>query len=483
LRWEFRRYSPYLVAFGAMGIVVAIRVLIPDSYYHNSPFLLALGAVVLTSIYGGTLPGLVCTGVALILAAWRQSSGFVAEDLFAAALFCPLAITIACSGGWLRRSRARAAAAVEHLREREAHLQSILDTVPDAMIVIDERGSVQSFSKAAERMFGWTAGEAIGRNISMLMPSPDREAHNSYLARYLETGEQRVIGKGREVLGRRKDGSIFPMELHVGETRSHRCYFTGIIRDLTARNESEARLRELQSELTHVARFSAMGEMASTLAHELNQPLSAIANYLKGGILLLRNDDPDLPRTIDAIDKAADQALRAGQIIHRLREFVGRGEIDKRIESLSQLIDEAIALTMVGPKSAGVRIQRHLDPALDAIFADRVQIQQVMLNLIRNSVDAMEQAPRQELTVSTRLADGDFVLVSFTDTGTGLRQEVSARLFQPFITTKPQGMGVGLSISREIIKGHGGRIWAENNPVGGATFHFTLPLATELEHA
>jgi two-component system sensor kinase FixL len=332
-------------------------------------------------------------------------------------------------------------------------------------------------------MFGWTAGEAIGRNVSMLMPSPDREAHNSYLARYLVTGEQRVIGKGREVLGRRKDGSILPMELHVGETRSHHYYFTGIIRDLTARNAAEAHLRELQSELTHVARFSAMGEMASTLAHELNQPLSAIANYLKGGILLLRNAEPDLPTTIDAINKAADQALRAGQIIHRLREFVGRGEIDKRVESLSQLIDEAIALTLVGSKSARVRIQRDLDPALDAVVADRVQIQQVMLNLIRNSVDAMEHTPRQELTVSTRPADDDFVLISFTDTGIGLRQEVSARLFQPFITTKPHGMGVGLSISREIIRGHGGRIWAENNPAGGATFHFTLPLATELEHA
>jgi two-component system sensor kinase FixL len=224
-----------------------------------------------------------------------------------------------------------------------------------------------------------------------------------------------------------------------------------------------------------------MGEMASTLAHELNQPLSAIANYLKGAILLLRSDTPDLPRTIDAIDKASDQALRAGQIIRRLREFVGRGEIDKRVESLSQLIDEAIELTMADPRSVSVRITRDLNPAADAVFADRVQIQQVMLNLIRNSVDAMENAPRQELVVSTRRTDDDFVLVSITDTGMGLRQEVSARLFQPFITTKPNGMGVGLSISREIIKGHGGRIWAENNAAGGATFHFTLPLATELE--
>src|SRR6185437_9467868 len=207
------------------------------------------------------------------------------------------------------------------LREREAHLQSILDTIPDAVVVIDERGLVQSFSAAAERLFGWSAPEVIGRNVNMLMPSPYREAHDSYLARYMRTGERRIIGIGRVVVGLRRDGSTFPMELSVGEIKvaSHR-FFTGFVRDLTERQQTEARLQELQSELVHVSRLTAMGEMASALAHELNQPLSAIANYLRGSRRLLEKGDPaDLPRLAEALDRAGDQALRAGDVIHRLR--------------------------------------------------------------------------------------------------------------------------------------------------------------------
>ena len=171
---------------------------------------------------------------------------------------------------------------------REAHLQSILDTVPEAMIVIDERGFIQSFSSAAERLFGCQAAEVIGRNVSILMPTPYRENHDGYLLRYMTTGERRIIGIGRVVVGQRKDGSTFPMELAVGEMKSgDQRYFTGFIRDLTERQQTEARLQELQSELVHISRLTAMGEMASTLAHELNQPLSAIANYLKGSRRLL----------------------------------------------------------------------------------------------------------------------------------------------------------------------------------------------------
>ena len=176
-----------------------------------------------------------------------------------------------------------AAISTQDLIAREAHLKSILDTVPDAMIVIDPRGIVQSFSSAAERLFRYTAGEVIGKNIKMLMPQPYRDGHDGYLKRYAETGERRIIGVGRVVVGERKGGSTFPMELSVGEMRSsNKTYFTGFIRDLTERQNTETRLQELQSELVHISRLTAMGEMASTLAHELNQPLSAIANYLKG---------------------------------------------------------------------------------------------------------------------------------------------------------------------------------------------------------
>jgi len=369
----------------------------------------------------------------------------------------------------------------QDLASREAHLTSILETVPDAMIVINERGIVQSFSVAAERLFAYGPNEVIGKNIKMLMPSPYRENHDGYLERYLRTGERRIIGIGRVVVGERKDGSTFPMELSVGEMRSaDERYFTGFIRDLTERQRTEARLQELQTELVHISRLTAMGEMASALAHELNQPLSAIANYLKGAkrILESRADD-DSAMVRGAMDKAAEQALRAGQIIRRLRDFVARGESERRVESINKLIEEASALALVGAKEHGVRVRLQVDPAHDMILADKVQIQQVLLNLFRNAIEAVTQGERRELIVSTKPSGSGMVEVSVADTGPGISPDVAPQLFQPFITTKAQGMGVGLSISRTIIEAHGGQIWTEPNPGGGAIFRFTLRALTK----
>jgi two-component system sensor kinase FixL len=364
---------------------------------------------------------------------------------------------------------------------REAHLKSILDTVPEAMIVIDERGIVQSFSTAAERLFGYTAAEALGKNVKLLMPSPYRESHDSYLERYLRTGERRIIGIGRVVVGERKDGSTFPMELAVGEMRSsNQRFFTGFVRDLTERQKTEARLQELQSELVHISRLTAMGEMASALAHELNQPLSAIANYMKGSRRLLENRADDQSALLrDAMDKAAEQALRAGQVIRRLRDFVARGESERRVENVKKMVEEASALALVGAKDHGVRVRFEFHPAVNLVLADKVQIQQVLLNLIRNAIEAMEESPRRGLVVSTQPAADDMVEIIVADTGSGISSEMSAQLFQPFVTTKRHGLGVGLSISRTIVEGHGGRIVVEPNPGGGTVFRFTLRAVTE----
>ena len=340
---------------------------------------------------------------------------------------------------------------------------------------------MQSFSVAAERLFGYGPNEVIGKNIKMLMPSPYRESHDGYLERYLRTGERRIIGIGRVVVGERKDGSTFPMELSVGEMRSaDKRYFTGFIRDLTERQRTEARLQELQTELVHISRLTAMGEMASALAHELNQPLSAIANYLKGAKRLLESRTDDNSKMVSgAMDKAAEQSLRAGQIIRRLRDFVARGESERRVESINKLIEEASALALVGAKEHGVRVRLQIDPAHDLILADKVQIQQVLLNLFRNAIEAVTQSERRELLVSTKPSGSGMVEVSVADTGPGISPDVASQLFQPFVTTKPQGMGVGLSISRTIIEAHGGQIWTEPNPGGGAIFRFTLRALTK----
>ena len=228
-----------------------------------------------------------------------------------------------------------------------------------------------------------------------------------------------------------------------------------------------------------MSRLTAMGEMASALAHELNQPLSAIANYMTGSRRLLEaRKDRESATVREALEKAAEQSQRAGQIIRRLRDFVARGETERRPENLQKLIEEASALALVGAKEQGVRVRLHFDASIDAVMVDRVQIQQVLLNLMRNALEAMASVPKRELTVSTRASNSSVVEISVSDTGTGISPDIASRLFQPFVTTKVQGMGLGLSISRTIIESHGGEITVQPKDGGGTLFRFTLRLAT-----
>jgi two-component system, LuxR family, sensor kinase FixL len=372
-------------------------------------------------------------------------------------------------------------AARRELRSRDAHLSLILDTVPDATVVIDMRGIILSFNKAAVRQFGYAEGEVVGQNIKMLMPEPYQAHHDGYIQRYLDTGERRIIGIDRIVVGRRKDGSTFPMKLAVGEMESGgKKFFTGFIRDLTERAESEARLEQIQGELARLARLNELGEMASTLAHELNQPLSAIANYVQGCIRLLKNTDDALAvRMREALEETARQSLRAGQIIRHLREFVTRGETEKKPEDLNQLIEEAGALALVGSRELGVRTVFDFKADQKQFLVDRVQIQQVLINLMRNAMDAMKESDRRELVIQTAPHGADEVMVEISDTGPGVPEEVVNQLFQPFVTTKPGGMGIGLSISKRIIEAHGGELTMRRNEQGGASFRFTLPAVKE----
>jgi two-component system sensor kinase FixL len=478
-RWVWRAY---VVAIAAALLGVAARQPFADALGEREIFLFFVPAVVLGSAVGGAGPGLAAAAIGLVAGMMIIAPGLDWADGVVVSVYLVQAIGIVIAGCWLQRIRGRAEEVTLDLSRREAHLRSILDTVPDGMVVIDKHGQIQSFSSAAERLFGWSAGEAIGQNVKVLMPTPYREAHDAYLGHYLTTGERRIIGVGRLVVGERRDGSTFPIELSVGEMiSSGQQYFTGFIRDLSERQQTEARLQELQSELVHMSRLTAMGEMASTLAHELNQPLTAIANYLKGSRRLLTANEIDRAMLGDALDKANEQALRAGQIIRRLRDFVARGETERQIEHLPKLIEEAAALALVGAKEHGVRTRFKIDPGVEQVLADKVQIQQVILNLIRNALEAMAGVPGRELVVSTAIQDEDMAVISVRDTGSGISPEVADRLFQPFVTTKSEGMGVGLSICRTIVEAHGGKIWVEPTPGGGATFRFTLKLAMKEE--
>lgn len=466
--------TAYLAALAAVMATAVARLYLPAAFTAPSSFLLFVPAVLVSAALGGLGPGAFATTFAWASVWWvTREIPFNLVSGLCAAIFLSVGFGMAVGGGWFHAARRREAAVNDHLR-------SILDTVPDGVVVIDRDGLMTSFSPAAERMFGWTAAEVLGKNVGLLMPEPHATAHDDHIQRYHRTGDKRIIGVGRVVVGLRKDGSTFPMELAVGETKGPMPSYTGFIRDLTQSQETETRLQELQNELVHVSRLTAMGEMASTLAHELNQPLSAIANLLTGSRRLIdRGREADQAKVRDAIDRAAAQALRAGEVIHRMRDFVRRGASERVDESLSKLIEEASALALIGERDRQVDVRLSLDPAADAVYADRVQVQQVLLNLIRNGIDAMQEngARRKALTITSAVTDQGWSQVSVADTGPGIAPEVLERLFQPFMTTKPQGMGVGLSISRSIIEAHGGRIWAEANPGGGALFRFTLPPA------
>lgn len=362
-------------------------------------------------------------------------------------------------------------------------LLAVMDAAIDAVVLIDHTGHIQAMNRAGDRLFGWAAGELLGRNVNVLMPEPDRSAHDGYLARYLATGESRIIGVGRELRAQRRDGSIFPAHLSVGRVAgTDPPQFVGFIRDITAQHQAltdvQEEARRAGNRLMHVSRMATMGEMAAGIAHELNQPLTAIANYAHAAERFLTQPDPDLEEVREAVREIAGEALRAGAIIRQLRRMVRGGEDTRENISVNEIVEELRLLTVADARVHGARIHFDLQPDLPQVCAHRMQITQALLNLIRNALEAPGgKATAREVHVRSRLTAAGDCEISVSDNGPGVTPEIRDQMFDPFRTTKAHGTGLGLPMSRTIAQAHGGRVDYQPIAPHGACFTLTLPVA------
>lgn len=365
----------------------------------------------------------------------------------------------------------------------EARLESVLETAPDGIMVMDEGSHLLVFNKACEQLFGYDAAEVIGENVALLMPQEHRDNHDLYVQRYRSTGERRVIGIGREVEGRRKDGSIVPLDLSVGEAMTpNGRQFIGVVRDLSARRETERRLSAVQADLIRMTRVSALDEMGSALAHELNQPLTAILLYLQAlerEVERLQSAQSEAEtRAGQLLGKVQREAQRAGSIISRVRQLVEKRAPERKRADLNSVVDEALELAMLGRRRT-VHLERHGPEILPVVLIDPVQIQQVVLNLARNALEACEGQERPLLTVKTWF-DSDSVCFSVGDNGPGIPAEQMRSLFSAFRSETGTGMGIGLTISRAIAQNHLGELQVDPGGNGhGARFTVRLPIAAE----
>jgi PAS domain S-box-containing protein len=368
------------------------------------------------------------------------------------------------------------------LLEREAKLNSILNASIEGIVVIDKAGTIVSINAAVENIFGYVAQELIGYSVNQLMPIITRKKQDSYLQKYLRIFIPQAIGQIREVEGLRKDGSLVPLDLTIAEFPLDGIqYYSGIVRDVSARKLQEQQEKEHLEKLAHVTRLGLMGEMASGIAHEVNQPLSAVVNYTQVCLRFLQNENPDLVKISEVLYKANQQALKAGQIIHSMREFVKPRKIHRSTVDINELIYDAIGIFEADFKQHLVAMRFELTKNLPNVFIDQVQIEQVILNLIRNSIDALKDLPhftQRHLSVETSLSDLNYIVVRVKDNGPGLTEIQQEKILTPFFTTKASGMGMGLSISRSLVEAHHGTLHFNSKEDKGTTFYFTLPTET-----
>ncbi len=356
---------------------------------------------------------------------------------------------------------------------------TIVQNAIDGIITIDARGIIKSFNPASERLLGYEAREVIGQNVSILMPEPDRSTHDDHMRQYQRTGSAKVIGREREVLAQHRNGNLVPIRLAVAEFfLKEQQYFVGFIHDVSEREKALKELTDMQERLAHADRVTAAGELASGLAHEISQPLTAIHATAEACKAMIANASQPDDRLASAMNDIAQQSRRASDIVQELRAFVHKGEPGQLFpHDPNALVINILPLLTAELEQAGIRIQMTPASPRCECLVNRIQIEQVFVNLLRNAIDAMK-TNACEGTIEVRSqyrADTDRCEIEVEDQGPGIPSEYVEQIFSPFFTTKGHGLGQGLGICRTIIERHGGKLDARTPNGGGAIFRFTLP--------
>jgi two-component system sensor kinase FixL len=354
-----------------------------------------------------------------------------------------------------------------------------MEAAVDAIIIIDEAGLIQRFNPAAERMFGYEEADIRGQKVNALMPEPHSSRHDGYLKRYDDTRQAVIIGQGREETGLRKDGSTFPMLLSVGEIRQDSdMRFVGIVRDMSDIQAAKEQVWQLEEQLLHADRLVILGELTAGIAHEINQPLTAIAAYADAGRKIMDREDAFQREGMHSIcERIGEQSRRAAEVVQRLRKLVRSGTVSKARHDINQIITNTLLLFNYEVKKYNTSLNFFpIEPAQE-LYVDEIQIQQILVNLVKNSLDALAEASSGDGRIDIRVEKtGTRIDVSVTDNGPGVEEALRSKLFEPFFTTKPKGVGLGLSICKNIAAAHGGNLQYEPGVPAGSRFTLSLPL-------
>jgi two-component system, LuxR family, sensor kinase FixL len=372
-------------------------------------------------------------------------------------------------------------------KQAEEQFRLVVEAAPNAMIIVNNEGRISLVNTQAEAVFGYSRQELIGRPIEMLVPERFRPQHVADRHSYLRDAQARPMGAGRELFGRRKDGTEVPVEIGLNPIHTPEGLFVlASIIDITERKQAELEAARRRNELAHLSRVTTLGELSGSIAHELNLPLSSILSNAQAAQRVLANGNADFAEVQEILNEIVSEDKRAGEVIRRLRLWLKKGEVQKRCLRINQVVQDVLKLMRSDLINQRVTVDTQLARDLPTVTGDPVQLQQVLLNLVVNACDAMAGCKPLErrLLIRTGIENGSSaVIVSVTDRGGSIPDDKMEQIFEPFFTTKPKGMGLGLLVCRTIIAAHQGKLWATNNPERGATFHFSLPIGASAKEA